>query len=227
MKHLAILGAGGHGKVVADAALGQGWARVTFFDDAWPERSAAGPWPVQGDTAALMDRAAGFQGVVVAIGDNRTRLAKTQKLLAHDAEVATVVHPAATVSQWATLGRGTVVGAGAAVNVDAVVGQACIVNTGATVDHDCRLGDGVHVCPGANLGGAVEVGEAGWIGIGAAVRHGVHLGHDVTVGAGAAVVSDISAGLTVVGIPAKPRPGSAHSAKPRKPLSGQWRPMPA
>lgn len=203
MKRLALLGASGHGKVVADAALAGGWEEVAFFDDAWPQRSRNGPWPVMGDSAALMARLQEFQGVLVSIGDCAVRWEKHQALLAAGASLVTVVHPAATVSRHAALGVGTVVMAGAVVNIDAVVGQAGIINTGATVDHDCQLGDAVHICPGVHLSGSVRVGRCSWVGVGAAVKQGMSIGDRVMVGAGAVVVQPVPDAQTVVGNPAR------------------------
>jgi len=202
MKRLALLGASGHGKVVADAALASGWDSVEFFDDAWPQRSRNGPWTVTGDGAALMARLQQFQGVLVSIGDCAVRWEKHQTLLAAGAVLVTVVHPAATVSRHATLGLGTVVMAGAVVNIDALLGQACIINTGATVDHDCQLGDAVHICPGAHLSGNVRVGQGSWVGVGAAVKQGMTVGERAMVGAGAVVVRSVPDAQTVVGNPA-------------------------
>lgn len=207
MTRLALLGASGHGKVVADAALLSGWQSVDFFDDAWPKLERNGHWPVVGDSASLLARLAEFDGVLVSIGNCVVRWEKHQALQAAGARLATVVHPAATVSRHAALGAGTVVLAGAVVNVDAVVGPAGIVNTGATVDHDCRLGEAVHVCPGAHLSGDVHVGHCSWIGVGSAVKQGIVIGERVMVGAGAVVVSAIASGLTVVGNPARPLAG--------------------
>ena len=204
MKRLALLGASGHGKVVADAALAGGWDAVEFFDDAWPQRQSKGPWPVTSDSSALLARLQEFQGVVVSIGDCTVRWAKYQTLQAAGAPLVTVVHPAAVVSRYASLGLGTVVMAGAVVNIDAIVGQASIINTGATVDHDCCLGDAVHICPGAHLSGNVQVGHGSWVGVGAAVKQGMILGERVMVGAGAVVVQAVPDGLTVVGNPAMP-----------------------
>lgn len=204
MKRLALLGASGHGKVVADAALAAGWGAVEFFDDAWPQRQKNGPWPVTGDSAALLARMREFQGVIVSIGNCAVRWDKHRTLLAAGAPLATVVHPAAVVSRHAVLGMGTVVMACAVVNIDAAVGQACIINTGATVDHDCRLGDAVHICPGAHLSGNVRVGHGSWVGVGAAVKQGMTLGERVMVGAGAVVVQAVAENLTVVGNPAAP-----------------------
>lgn len=205
MKRLALLGASGHGKVVADAALAGGWDAVEFFDDAWPQRQKNGPWAVMGDCATLLARLNAFQGVIVSIGDCAVRWDKHRALQAAGASLVSVVHPSAEVSRHAMLGTGTVVMAGAIVNIDTVVGQACIINTGATVDHDCRLGDAVHICPGAHLSGNVQVGNGSWVGVGAAVKQGIVIGERVMVGVGAVVVQAVAEGLTVVGNPAAPQ----------------------
>lgn len=203
MKRLAILGASGHGKVVADIALSIGWDTVVFFDDAWPERTVNAHWPVEGDTSGLIELKDAFDGVVVAIGHCNTRLKKQSYLADAGCEITTLVHPAACVSRFASIGSGTVVMPGAVVNADASIGEACIINSGATVDHDCVLGGGVHIAPGAHLSGDVWVGSCSWLGTGAAVKHGIRIGSNVMVGAGSVVIQDVPDRCTVVGNPAK------------------------
>jgi sugar O-acyltransferase (sialic acid O-acetyltransferase NeuD family) len=203
MKRLALLGASGHGKVVADIALAGGWDEVFFFDDAWPAHLQNGLWPVIGDGAALFARLLEFHGVVVSIGDCAVRWSKHQALWAADAPLVTVVHPAAAVSRHAVLGAGSVVMAGAVINIDSRIGQAGIINTGATVDHDCLLGDGIHICPGANLSGNVRVGHGAMVGVGASVKQGISIGNHAVIGAGAVVVGPVEDGHVVVGNPAR------------------------
>lgn len=200
---LAILGASGHGKVVADTAECCGWQSVEFFDDAWPGLQKNAVWSVVGDTAALMERLVDFDGVVVAIGNNRIRHAKLLELRTAGALLVTLVHPAATVSRYAVISEGAVVFAGAVVNAEALIGQGTILNTGCSIDHDCVLGDAVHVSPGARLAGGVQVGDLSWVGIGASVRQLVRIGQRVMVGAGSVVVTDIPNDVTVAGVPAK------------------------
>lgn len=203
MRRLAVLGASGHGKVVADTAECCGWQVIEFFDDAWPGLQSNGAWPVVGDTAILLASLNRFDGVLVAIGNNRVRQSKLLELRSHGAILPSLIHPSATVSRYAFLGDGAVVLAGAVLGADAQVGAGGILNTGCSVDHDCILGQAVHVSPGARLAGSVCVGDATWIGIGASVRQSVRIGSNVMVGAGAAVISNVADGLRVVGVPAR------------------------
>lgn len=204
MAELLVVGAGGHGKVVADAALETGkWNAIVFLDDAWPEKMKNGRWDIQGKIDQMVECKDRCAHAVVAIGNNKLRLELQFKLVAAGFDVATIIHPTAYVSRFAKLGIGSVVFANAVINTDAVVGEAAIINTSATVDHDCVLGMGVHVAPGANIGGGVTVGDFSWIGIGASVKHYLAIGSEVIIGAGAAVISDIDNGVTAVGVPAR------------------------
>lgn len=203
MRRLAILGASGHGKVVADAALAGGWDQVVFYDDKHPVVMSVGPWSVYGTRAELIDHRARFTSAIVAIGDNRARLELHQALLLHRVPMASVIHPNAAISRFATIRSGCMIAAGAVVSAFAEIGDAAIVNTGASVDHDCVLGAGVHIGPGSRLGGNVTIGERAWVGIGASIRQDVAIGCDAVVGGGAMVVRPVAAGEIVAGVPAR------------------------
>jgi sugar O-acyltransferase (sialic acid O-acetyltransferase NeuD family) len=194
---IAIFGAGGHGRVVADIAERCGYNTVVFLDSRWPGRETNLHWNVIGTDFAAAP--AGFDRFV-AIGGNQARLAM---LGAPGAEWPVLIDPSATVSRHALLGAGTVAMAGVVINAGARLGRGVIANSGCTIDHDCVLGDGVHVSPGAHLAGGVSVGAASWIGIGACVRETIKIGEGAMVAAGAAVIADVPSGAKVMGVPAR------------------------
>mgnify|MGYP000238699965 CR=1 FL=1 len=203
MKRLAILGASGHGKVVADTAQLSGWDEVVFFDDAWPECSVNSAWPVLGKTIDLLACLGQFEGVVVAIGDNAIRLKKLIMLRENGAILPSIVHPQAVVSRYAHIDVGSVVFAGVVINADARIGMGAILNTGCSVDHDCLLADAVHISPGARLAGGVNVDQCVWVGMGAVVKQLLTVGAYSIVGAGAVVVKNVLENTVVKGVPAK------------------------
>lgn len=202
---LLIVGAGGHGKVVADAAMEMScWSRIGFIDDRGEQLQRVAGVPVIGRLADLESLRGDWSAAVVAIGDAPHRLEILQALRELEFELPVIAHPSAVVSRLAAIGSGTVIFAQAAINAGASIGAGCIVNTGATVDHDCQLGDGVHLCPGVNLAGNVVIGARSWVGIGSAVRQGISIGRDVTLGAGAVVVQDVPDEVVAYGVPARP-----------------------
>lgn len=196
MTKLTILGAGGHGRVVADLAEALGYQDIQFHDARYPDITQNAIWPVTGIPEMLPPDG----DIALGIGSNPARMALLETMFRPP---VSLIHPSATVSPHAQIGIGSIVCAGAVVGPFAVLGRACIVNTGASVDHDCTLGDGVHISPGARLGGGVQIGTHTWVGIGAAVREYLTLGTDVMVGAGAAVTAHVPDGKRVGGVPAK------------------------
>ena len=201
-----IIGAGGHGKVVADILRANGIEPAGFVDadeSLWG-KTVLGV-PVLGGMMRLekIARQAGATAAALGIGDNRVRLEHAAEIARAGLELAPAVHPSAAVSPSAVLGRGVVICAGAAVCVEAIVGDAAVVNTNATVDHECRVGEAAHVCPNAALAGRVQVGCGAFVGIGASVIQCLSIGDWATVGAGAVVTRDVASSSTVVGVPAR------------------------
>lgn len=203
MSRLLIVGAGGHGAVVAEAAAEAGdWEKIEFLDDD-PARSQVLDYPVVGTVGGMTDQLDESTAVLIALGNNFRRLELLDRAAGAGGGLATVIHPSAQISKSASMGAGSVVFAGAVINARARIGLGAILNTGATLDHDCVIGDAVHISPGANLAGEVTVGDCSWIGIGASVREGMSIGRNCIVGAGAAVVADVADGTMVGGVPAR------------------------
>jgi sugar O-acyltransferase (sialic acid O-acetyltransferase NeuD family) len=202
-----ILGAGGHGGSVADAAKQmRRWDPIEFHDDTVVTGSEVYGTLVRGTSSELLSRNFAAQDapeVFVAIGNNARRLELARQLVQAGATLATILHPAAVVGSGVTIGVGSVLMAGAVVNVAARIGSGCIINTRASVDHDCTIGDGVHVCPGVALAGNVRIADLAWIGIGSSIIQGRSIGSRAVVGAGSVVIRDVENDVTVVGNPAR------------------------
>lgn len=198
---LAILGAGGHGRVIGDSAAALGW-QLSFFDDA--ATSMPYGWELAGKACDLVREFTHFDGVIVAIGNNQVRLKWLRQLSKSGVPLATIIDASAQVSPRADVSLGCFLAAKSVVNIGARIGAGCIINTAATVDHDCVLADGVHLSPGVHLSGAVTIGEASWLGTGSSVRNNINIGADVIAGVGSVVVKDIGDGQIVAGVPAQP-----------------------
>lgn len=196
MERLLIIGASGHGKVVADIARLNGYQEIAFLDDN-PEVKHCGQYSVIG----ISDDVGDVDGdVIVAIGNAKVRHRIQRNI--NSERIVTLIHPSAVVSD-SQIGRGTVVMAGAVINPGAVIGEGCVINTSSSVDHDCRIGDYVHIAVGAHIAGSVEIGVETWIGAGATVSNGVTICGGCMIGAGAVVVSDIADPGTYVGVPVR------------------------
>ncbi len=213
---LLVFGAGGHGRVVVEAALAQRtqareprfpW-RAVMASDRDPARCLGELLPgvsmaTSVEAEALIRRQAAR--VHVAIGSNVDREAEVERLVGNDAgqvALVTLVHPMASIATSARLADGCFVAAQAVVSAGATLGRAVVINHAAVVDHDCRVAAFAHIAPRAVLGGAVVVGAGAMVGSGAVVLPEVRLGDGVVLGAGAVLTRDAHEG-TWVGVPAR------------------------
>lgn len=194
---LTIIGASGHGKVVAEIAELCGYDEIEFLDDNVLVKKCLG-WPVVGDSQLAKKVK---NDIFVAIGNAEIRQRLMDEL--NEKNMPILIHPSAVISRRVQIGRGSVIMAGAVINSDVQVGKGCIVNTASSVDHDCTIGDYVHIAVGAHLCGKVSIGNMTWIGAGTTVSNNIQITGGCMIGAGATVINDILKRGTYVGVPAK------------------------
>ena len=195
---LAIIGASGHGKVVADIAEKNGYDDIEFYDDD-KYLTYCGKWPVVGST----DEVPSDEGypVFVAIGNNKIRRKYIEKYA--DKNLITLIHPDATVAEAVSIGKGSLIVAGSVINSGTKLGTGCIVNTSSSVDHDCTIGNYCHLSPGTHICGTVEIGDGTWLGAGSIVVNNTCICDECIIGAGAVVVDKITVPGIYIGLPAR------------------------
>ena len=203
---LLILGAGGHGRAVADVAAACGWTVAGFTD-----RPGADP-RVLGDDQDLpaLSRSTGIDAGVIGVGNSalQRRSALFDRLRESGLPIPALVHPRATLSSSARVGPGSVVFPAAVLGAGVTVAENVVIYSGVIVEHDCRIADHAYVSPGAVLSGSVVLEIGAFIGAGAVILPGVTIGKHAVVGAGAVVLTDVQTGETVAGVPARSRESS-------------------
>ncbi len=202
MSKLLILGAGGHGKVVAEiASLMKQWDEIAFLDDKEELKEVNG-YKIIDKLKNYKLYKEEYKNAFVAIGNNKLRINLINNLLMEGFNVPILVHPTAIISKNVKIDKGTVIMAGAVINTNSVIGKGCIINTSSSIDHDCILKDGVHISPGVHVGGTVNIGKCTWVCIGSSIANNITIGKNVVVAAGAAVIKDVPDNVIVAGVPA-------------------------
>lgn len=182
------MGAGTYAKAVYDAAVLSG---------------------VEVDGLAVSDtRCAGFNhlkviseeeivtgdSIILAIADNRIRMLLYNELKMIKAEVLTIIHPAAWISEDAKVGEGSVVLAGALINHSAVCGIGSSIGTGVIIESDCLVDHGVSIAAGAVICGAAGIGSETAVGARAVICPNVRIGSSCVIRPGETIVTNLADG---------------------------------
>jgi len=185
---LLIVGAGGHGNAVAEAALlSRQWTEIFFADDRWSDGLVMTSlnFPVLCNIDGINHFSGQFDEGIVAVGNNVLRENWVLKLREMNIPLATVIHPAAVISPSAMIDKGAAIMASAVVGALAHVGYAAIINAGAIVDHDAVIGDYSHLGVGVKLAGGVRVGSRVWLKVGSCAGYHVEISNNMVSSVGA------------------------------------------
>ncbi|MDC0350832.1 acetyltransferase [Candidatus Pelagibacter sp.] len=190
-KKIAIVGAGGHGKVVGEIALLNNYKTIDFFDDYILSSDNKFPFPILGNCKDLKNNLQYYDDCFIAIGENKIRYEIMTKLIRLKAHFVNLIHPTSTISQYSNLDKGICVMANAAINPGTTIGEGVIINTSTSVDHDCFVEDYAKISPGCTLSGNVRVGKLTHIGTGSSVHPGIVIGSNVKIGVGSSIFKNI------------------------------------
>ncbi len=220
-----VMGAGGHGRSVADALELQLKHRIDGFidDDSTLFNQEVMGYPVLGNQDWLWEQARHRKiQVALGLGNGASRRKLLEACLEHHVTVITVIHPTAIVAQSVKIGEGTVILSRANLCANAQLGRGVIIGTAATIEHDVRIGDFTLIGPNVVTGGGVRIMEQALIGLNSQLLPGVLVESNTVVGAGAVVTRNLSESIVAYGIPARPmrRLEDPLDAEPSHPSDG-------
>lgn len=190
-KTLLILGAGGHGKSVAEAALLSGdWEKIVFIDDRWPKIKNIFNFPVISNIKKIDQLKLSVHGAIAAAGNNTLREKWQSAIINANLLLISVIHPSAFVSKSAHIGPGSAIMAQAMIGVDARLGTGTIINANTTLDHDAYVGDFAHLGIGVQIAGGVRVGARAWLQAGCCAGYCVDIPAGQLVPPGTALIAN-------------------------------------
>lgn len=191
IKNLAIIGAGGHGKVVGDIALLNNCENISFFDDKVDQiKKNVFPFNIVGSLDDLKNCLNDFDAFFVAIGDNVSRYNNIKWLKKEKLNITTLIHPTSSISKFSSIGVGACVMANAVINTGSLIQDGVIINSSASIDHDCIIKDYAHISPNCSLSGNVKVGKFSHLGTGTIVHPGIKIGNNVKTAIGTKIYKD-------------------------------------
>ena len=189
-RKIAIIGAGGHGKVVGEIALLNNFNIIDFFDDNVSEIKDY-PFKILGDLNNLKKNFREYDFFFVAIGDNKIRAKKIEWLITNKKNIVNLIHPKSTISVYTNLENGICVMANAVINPGTSIKEGVIINTSSSIDHDCFIDEYSHISPNSSLSGNVSVGKFSHLGTGTSVHPGIKIGNNVKTGIGSRIYQNI------------------------------------
>lgn len=140
---------------------------------------------------------------ICAIGAPRVRRKVIAKLEKFGATFETIIHPDVRMSEYVSIGEGTVICSGSILTTQINIGNHVHVNLNCTVGHDVVIEDFSTIAPGVNISGNVNVMMGADMGTNSTVIQGLKIGKGAVIGAGAVVNKDIPDNCVAVGIPAR------------------------
>lgn len=172
-KELVIIGAGGHGRAVAELIeLSNDYNLIGFLDDNLSTSDYVWDYPVLGtlnDIGKFDKQRISF---FVAIGNNTYREQIQLSLEESGYTIATVIHPFTYISPRAKIKAGCAIMPGVVISNQAVLEKGVLVNCNAVIDHDARLESFAHLGVGANMAGNTTLRNKAYLTAGSSLTYG-------------------------------------------------------
>lgn len=210
MKKIVLIGAGGFGREVAtiielyNRNVEKRYELLGFLDDneCFHAGSTINGYPWLGKTEWILEH----KDEVVCnctIGNAKVKGKIQRELMEKGVTFETIIAMLSYVAPYTEVGPGCVFYGSVMISTNCKIGAGVVMNQGVTIGHDCVIGDYTTIMPGTGISGNCTVGDEVSIGGHAFVIPSKKIGDGATVAAGSIVFSNVKAGTTVLGNPAK------------------------
>jgi sugar O-acyltransferase (sialic acid O-acetyltransferase NeuD family) len=115
----------------------------------------------------------------------------------------TIIHPHASVSKYAKIGRNSLLMAGVVITSNAEIGDHVCILPNSVIHHDTKIGDYTLVSSNVSIAGYTSIEENCYIGMGVSIINGISIGKGSIIGLGSHVINSIPPNSKAVGNPAK------------------------
>lgn len=206
---IVIVGAGGHGKEVAQI-LAEQYANdskckiLGFIDENINlHGKKINNLPVLGGISWLEEHRTDSLRVICAVGNPKIMKMLVDKINQQKIEFINAIHPQAYIAPNAKIGKGVIIFQNTSISVDTQIGNYVTINVSSSISHDCIIEDYSNINPRVSIAGNVHVGALSFIGMGSSIIQGISIGSQATVGAGSVIIRNIPSNSLAVGVPAK------------------------
>lgn len=209
VKKIVLIGAGGFGREVAQMiedlnTIKKRYELLGFLDDGkqFNRDSIINGYPWLGDSNWILEHK---KDIVCncTIGDSSTKAIIMKSLMEQEVQFESIIAPTAGVAAHTDVGPGCVLYWNVGVSVNCRIGMGVLLNDSVKIGHDVTIGDYTSIMPGTGISGGCQIGEQVDIGGHVFIIPGKKVGDQARIAAGSIVFSNVRAGTTVLGNPAK------------------------
>ena len=210
MKKIVILGAGGFAREVVWLieeinSKNAEWELLGFIEEGNKNAGLVlNNCTVLGDFEWIKNNNIKNLYYISAVGDPKLRIKFRDTAEKLNMKPATLIHPDVKMSNYNTIGEGTIICAGSIITANITIGKHVVVSVNTMIGHDSIINDFTTLLPSVTVSGNVNIGTGCYIGTKVVIINKISIGSNTIIGAGATVTRDMPGSCTAVGIPAKP-----------------------
>lgn len=134
---------------------------------------------------------------IMGIANLKYRRPIIERFIKEGASFSTFIHPSASISPSANIGKGVVLAMNVNVGPNVVIGDYTLINSRCSLGHDTKLGKFNFISPNVCFSGFTSIGDENLFGINSATIPGIQVGNKNKVMAGMVLDKNVGDGETI------------------------------